>query len=159
MITNKLMENEIKKLAKVGDFSKITADISVLWPEFYEVEGFVLIRRPGSEKVNKTKAVKILDFARDKSEYEWGCSEFRIQDYFDVENSTEGLKLAFIIADMWSCLFKREFPEYEFHIGIGCNDGDTTIRYHRYREEGTILVEDDLDGYKSEAIAVIVVSS
>lgn len=158
MITNKLMEKEMKKLAKAGDISKITADLSVLWPEFYEVEGLVLIRRPGEKKITTAKAAKILDYAWDKSEYEWGCSEFRIKDYFKAKNSTEYLKLAFIIAEMWECLFRRDFPEYEFHIGVSCAEGNSTIRYHKYREEeGTILTEDDLDAYKTNAVAVIIV--
>lgn len=158
MITNKLMDKEMKKLAKAGDILKMMADISVLWPEFYEVEGFVLIRRPGAKKISKAKAAKILDYAWDKSEYEWGCSEFRIKDYFDVKNSAEDLKLVLLIAEMWECLFKRDFPEYEFHIGISGDHGDYTIRYHRYRkEEGTVFTEDNLDGYKTNAVAVIIV--
>ena len=158
MLTNKLMEKELKKLSKVGDISKMTADLSVLWPEFYEVEGAVLIRKPGEKRYTKKMAAKILNSGWDKSQCEWECSEYRIKDYFDVRNSAEDLKLAFLIAEMWECLFKRDFPEYEFHIDISCDDGDSTIRYHRYREEhGTVLDEDDLDGYKTNAIAVIIV--
>ena len=157
-IYNSAMKEKMDKLKDLSNSIEIKGELSVLWPEFYEASGFYFMRTRDGEKYANLDRDRMLEMHDYATYLEAGCSDCRINDFFEVENDDERLKLAFTIADMWAMKLSNLFPQEEFHIVIAEKDGNITMRFHKFRDdEPTWLEEDDLDGYESEAICVMIV--
>ncbi|GLC30954.1 hypothetical protein [Clostridium omnivorum] len=130
-----------------------------IWPEFYEIKGFVLLKKH-KDTVEELDEDKIISVYYDRTGFEASYNEFRIEDYFDwcIGKPMEGLALAVKLSEIWECKLKRDFPNYKFHIIMGFDGNYTTIRFHKFRdEEGSWIALDDLDDYKEKSIAVRIV--
>ncbi|RKM56293.1 hypothetical protein D6853_05725 [Butyrivibrio sp. X503] len=154
---NHLMQDKIEKIIENESNLRIKGELSVLWPDFYEVQGFYLMRKGDEEKITNLNPERILDLHYSATVYEAGCSELRIQDYFDDLDELSMLKLAFIISEMWESKLKTSFPNEEFHIIIDDSEGDISLRFHKFHEgEESWLDEDNLEEYKSAILVRIV---
>ncbi|NRT79273.1 hypothetical protein [Clostridium beijerinckii] len=130
-----------------------------IWPEFFEIKGFVLLKK-NKDNFENLDEKKILSTYYDRTGFEASYNEFRIEDYFDwcIGRPIEGLAMAVKLSEIWECKLKRDFPSYKFHIIIGFDGKYTTIRFHKIRDEEDCWIElDDLDGYNDESIAVRIV--
>ena len=155
---NSLMKEKLSRIKDISDSISIKGDLSVLWPEFYETSGFYFMRICDGEKYENLDRDRMFELHDYATYLEAGSSDCYINDFFEVENDDERIKLAFTIADMWAVKLNNLFPEEEFHIIISDREGDITMRFFKYREdEPTWLDEDDLESYESEAICVRIV--
>ena len=152
---NKKMENSLKCFETSHDFLD---KIIMIWPEFVEMEGFVLLKK--DKDTEELNVEKILSLYRNRTGFEASYNEFRIEDYFDwcIGKPLEGLEMAVKLSEIWECKLKRDFPYYKFHIIISYDENFTTIRFYKSREEECNWVAiDNLDAYKEECIAVRIV--
>lgn len=157
-IVNKLMQAKLNKLGEYKIDFEIKGELSFLWPDFYEVEGLFLMTLGEEDRLNAKDLETILSYENYKSEYEAGCSEYRIQDYFEDLDDEQKLKMGLVVSEMWALKLKELFPQNEFHIILSETDGEVTLRYHCFREEeGAWLDEGELDGYEDEAIMIRIV--
>ena len=129
---------------------------NIISPIFVDVDDCVLLK-------NKNEDIKPLDmnmickFYGDRTGFEAFYNHIHTSQYIDDDNKgpIEGFKLAKYILDAWKTKLKIEFPENKFHLILSYDGKESTLRFHKYRQdEGSYLVIDDLDGYKGEAILV-----
>ena len=153
---------KMEKLLKTINFDVVSKKelhniSSVVSPIFIEVEDCVLIK-DGNEDIKKLNMNLITKAYGDKTGFETSNNHIHISQYVDdgYKSPIEGLKLAMYILDVWKIKLKTDYPEYKFHLILSYDGKESTLRFHKYREnEGFWLIIDDLDGYKEEAILIV----
>lgn len=154
---NKEMKTALEKIDEYRDMINYNRILKIVKAEFYEVEGCIL--RKKEKKINKLSIGKIIRVYGNRTGYEASYNEIRINDYVEEfkNGPIEGLALTLRIARDWENQLIRDFPNYTFHIVIGYDDEFTTLRFYKFREEeGSWIAIDNLEGYVSEAVMVIV---
>jgi len=154
---NKNMIDSLKSLETSQ--GKSLDKIMLIWPEFYEVKGFVLLKK--NKDIDKElDADKILSLYHDRTGFEASYNEFRIEDYFEwcIGKPIDGLAMAIKLSEIWGLKLKKEFPDYKFYIIMSYDGSFTTIRFHKYRDdEDSWISINELDDYKEESIALRVI--
>lgn len=142
--------NEVLK----KEFCSVSGVIS---PVFLEVEDCILINNK-NEDIKKLDISLISKIYGDKTGLEASNNHIHISQYINDSNRSpiEGLELAMYILDIWNNKLKAKFPVCKFHLILSYDDKESTLRFHKYREdEGFWLTIDELDNYKEEAILIV----
>jgi hypothetical protein len=153
---------EMARLLKIINFDEVSKkelhNISgVVSPIFVEVEDCVLIKDE-NEDIKELNMNLITKAYGDKTGFEASNNHIHISQYVDdgYRSPIKELKLAMYILDAWKIKLKTDFPEYKFHLILSYDGKESTLRFHKYREdEGFWLIIDDLDGYEEEAILIL----
>lgn len=82
----------------------------------------------------------------DKTGFEASNNHIHISQYLDDNKSPiEGLQIAMYMLDAWKTKLKKDFLADRFHLILSCNCEESTLRFHKYRQnEGSWATIDDL---------------
>ena len=154
---NKNMLDLLKKSkTKEQKFIKISTDnmYEIMIPNFKEVYGCIIIDMNDEIKEENIDFKRVLSRCGDRTGYEAGCNEVRINDYIDYCDKISVLELGQIIMETWKYKLKTEYPQYNFCIILAFREGYVTMRFHVIRENENSWLTPDLDEYKDEAIMI-----
>jgi hypothetical protein len=109
--------------------------IDVVWPNFVEVEGCILIKKYTEDNIEINLEHIIQQFG-DRTGFEASESHVHMIDISKTfkKHPLEGLRFAKKLLEIWSIKLKIDFPEYEFLLILTHHDDDTILRFHRLRE-------------------------
>lgn len=109
--------------------------IDIVWPDFVEVEGCILIKKY-IENNTKINIEHIIHQFGDRTGFEASESHVHMIDISKTfkKHPLEGLRFAKKLLEIWSVKLKIDFPEYEFILILTYHDDDTILRFHRLRE-------------------------
>lgn len=133
-ISNKKINEILNKehSLKYHDKSEL---IDVVWPDFVEVEGCILIKKYTEDNIKINIEHIIYQFG-DRTGFEASESHVHMIDISKTfkKHPLEGLRFAKKLLEIWSIKLKIDFPEYEFILILTYHDDDTILRFHRLRE-------------------------
>lgn len=134
--------------------------IHVLWPEFIEVSGCILIKN-NSDRDYNLNMDHILNTFGDRTGFEAFDNHVHMMDVSKEfeKNPIEGLRFALKLLEVWAANLKIDFPDYPFNLIVTFDGQDSILRFHKIREGETWLDTDNLDSYGDTAILVRKVSS
>ena len=156
MLSNWVANREMKKLLKdisnnpsvenlKFNFSEL---YNLFFPKFKKVKDCVIIAEESVDELEMffDRAVKA---CQDKTGYEAGCTETRIDCHFEGEVSMmAGTQIALIVLEVWALRLKQMDPDSKFCL-IMCSDEDRVeIRFHKVRENEIKWLADDLESYQ-----------
>ena len=165
MISNWISNNEMKKLLKeVSEHPSIEIlkfNFSELhdlfFPKFKKVKDCVIIAEESVDELEMffDRAVKA---CQDKTGYEAGCTETRIDCHFEGKVSMmAGTQIALIALEVWALRLKKMDPDSKFCLIMCSNEDRVEIRFHKFREDEGMLLADDLEGYQGDAVGYVIV--
>ena len=133
-ISNKKI-NEIFNKEHSFNYHDKSELIDVVWPNFVEVEGCILIKKHTEDNIEINFEHIIQQFG-DRTGFEASESHVHMIDVSKTfkRHPLEGLRFAKKLLEMWSFKLKLDFPEYEFLLILTYHDDDTILRFHRIRE-------------------------
>ncbi len=126
----------------------------LLYPEFKEVNGCILLNLSEGSIPNKINIEKVIQTYGDFTAYECSCNEIRLNDYIDYTEGNERsiLKFALQLQKSWIVKIKRDYPSYKFCFVLSYDGEFATLRFHRIRENERLFLTDDLESYTEEGI-------
>lgn len=158
-ILNKKMEAALEELNDIINTVDYYSVSKIANTVFCEIEGCIL-RNKGTQ-IGSFNIERILRAYNDRTGYEASYNEVRINDYVEdfKHGPIEGLALALRVMADWKNQLKKCFPNYTLHIVVVYDGEFTTLRVYKFREEdGSWIAIDNLDGYNSEAVMVMVIA-
>lgn len=125
---------------------------NLIFPNIQQIHDCIIIDNKNEISEQMVDYDRIIAMHGDKTGYEASCNEVRINDYIQKGDEFDVIRLANIIIEGWKYKLKKEYPQSTFCIGLTCNKGYVTLRFHTCRdtEKGWLL--QDLEGYQDEAI-------
>jgi hypothetical protein len=152
--TNKAMEEVINKNHDKYLFSELT---HILWPDFIEVNGCILINdeKPG-EGEKLLNMDHILKNFGDRTGFEAFESHVHMMDVSKEfeDNPLMGLMFALKLVEVWSAKLKSDFPGYSFYLILSFDGQDSILRFHKIRENENWVDIDNLNSYDNTAILI-----
>lgn len=128
----------------------------LFFPPFIRVYDCVII---SDEEINLTQnafATTVKKLYGDWSGYEFGNTEVRINDYFkNALSKEEGTQIALWAIKRWIPRLHNMEPQASFAFFLFSNDERTEIRFHKLRNDESLVVT-DVDSYKDGGVAVII---
>lgn len=152
--TNKAMEGLLNKNSDKYPFSELT---HILWPDFIEVDGCILINNERADQSEKRLNMDhILKNFGDRTGFEAFESHVHMMDVSKEfeDNPLMGLKFALKLVEVWSAKLKFDFPRYSFYLILSFDGQDSILRFHKIRENENWLDIDNLDSYDNTAILI-----
>ena len=118
------------KIDHVSKFHDQTELIDIVWPNFVEIEGCIIINKV-QENQNEINIDHIIKQFGDRSGFEAAESHVHMKDVSKTFKKfpLEGLRFAKKIMDMWSTKLKLDFPMYKFLVILTFHDDDTILRW------------------------------
>ena len=165
MISNWISNNEMKKLLKeVSEHPSIEIlkfNFSELhdlfFPKFKKVKDCVIIAEESVEELERF-FYRAMEMYQDKTGYEASNTETRIDCHFEGEVSMmAGTQIALIALEVWALSLKQLDPDSKFCLIMCSNEDRVEIRFHKVREDEGMLLADDLEGYKGDAVGYVIV--
>ena len=165
MISNWISNNEMKKLLKeVSEHPSIEIlkfNFSELhdlfFPKFKKVKDCVIIAEESVEELERF-FYRAMEMYQDKTGYEASNTETRIDCHFEGEVSMmAGTQIALIAIEVWALSLKQLDPDSKFCLIMCSNEDRVEIRFHKVREDEGMLLADDLEGYKGDAVGYVIV--
>ncbi|WP_235201818.1 hypothetical protein [Paenibacillus sp. FSL H8-457] len=145
--------NEILKKEYTLKYHDKSELIDVVWPDFVEVEGCIVIKKNTENNVGINIEHIIHQFG-DRTGFEASESHVHMIDISNTfkKHPLEGLKFAKKLLEMWSTKLKIDFPEYEFILILTYHDDDTILRFHRLRESETWININNIEEFEEGII-------
>lgn len=160
---NKLMQEEVLKIKDIDNTFDFTGKLSVINPLIYKIQDGIFMKIDERDK-ETLETVNYYEY-EELSEFEYSCSEFLIENYFEGITYEQSLRLALDIIEIWGYKLHALYPNDEFHIILAINldedfDKDVMIRYYKYRGEDSFHYNlDELDKYTFHAVLVNVIEA
>ena len=165
MISNWIANGEMKKLLKdisehpsvenlKFNFSEL---YDLFFPKFRKVKDCVIIAEESVEEL-EVFFDRAIEMSFNKTVYEAGSTETRIDCHFEGEISMmAGTQIALIALEIWALRLKQIDPDSKFCLIMCSNEDRVEIRFHKVREDEGMLLADDLEGYKGDAVGYVIV--
>ena len=165
MLSNWVANREMKKLLKdIYDHPSVeNLEFNFLelydlfFPKFKKVKDCVII---AEESVDELEMYfdKVMKTYKYKTWYEVDNTETRIDCHFEGEISMmAGTQIALIALEIWALRLKQIDPDSKFCLIMCSNEDRVEIRFHKVREDEGMLLADDLEGYKGDAVGYVIV--
>ena len=165
MINNWIANNEMKKLLKEVSEQPSTEILKfnfselhdLFFPKFKKVKDCVIIAEESVEELERF-FYRAMEMYQDKTGYEASNTETRIDCHFEGEVSMmAGTQIALIAIEVWALSLKQLDPDSKFCLIMCSNEDRVEIRFHKVREDEGMLLADDLEGYKGDAVGYVIV--
>ena len=165
MLSNLVANREMKKLLKdIYDHPSVeNLEFNFLelydlfFPKFKKVKDCVII---AEESVDELEMYfdKVMKTYKYKTWYEVDNTETRIDCHFEGEISMmAGTQIALIALEVWALRLKQIDPDSKFCLIMCSNEDRVEIRFHKVREDEGMLLANDLEGYKGDAVGYVIV--
>ena len=165
MLSNWIANREMKKLLKdisnnpsvenlKFNFSEL---YNLFFPKFKKVKDCVIIAEESVDELEMffDRAVKA---CQDKTGYEAGCTETRIDCHFEGEVSMmAGTQIALIVLEVWALRLKQMDPDSKFCLIMSSNEDRVEIKFHKIRKNEIKWLADDIDSYQGGAVGYVIV--
>ena len=160
-ITNKEMRKLLKDISEHPSVENLKFNFSELYdlffPKFKKVKDCVII---AEESVDELESFfdRAIEMSFDKTEYEAGCTETRIDCHFEGEVSMmAGTQIALIALEIWALRLKQMEPDSKFCLIMSSNEDRVEIKFHKIRDNEIKWLADDLDSYHNSAVGYVIV--
>ena len=165
MLSNWVANSKMKKLLKdISDHPSVEnlkfnfSDLyDLFFPRFKKVKDCIIISK---KSVNGLEMFfdKAMEMYKYKICYESSCSDTRIDCYFEGKVSMmAGTQIALIAIEVWALSLKQLDPDSKFCLIMCSNEDRVEIRFHKVREDEGMLLANDLEGYKGDAVGYVIV--
>ena len=165
MLSNWIANSEMKKLLKdVSEHSSVenlkfnfSELYDLFFPKFKKVKDCIII---AEESVDELEMFfdRAIEMSFNKTVYEAGSTETRIDCHFEGEISMmAGTQIALIALEIWALRLKQLDPDSKFCLIMCSNEDRVEIRFHKVREDEGMLLANDLEGYKGDAVGYVIV--
>lgn len=130
----------------------------LLWPEFKEVNGCILLNLLENGVPNKINIDKVIEIYGDFTAYECSYNEIRLNDYIDypIGKGISVLKFALKLQKIWTTKIKLQYPKYKFCFIVSYDGEFVILRFHKVRKEERLFLTDDLESYLQEGILEVI---
>ena len=165
MLSNWIANSEMKKLLKdVSEHSSVenlkfnfSELYDLFFPKFRNVKDCVIIAEESVEEL-EVFFDRAIEMSFNKTVYEAGSTETRIDCHFEGEISMmAGTQIALIALEIWALRLKQLDPDSKFCLIMCSNEDRVEIRFHKVREDEGMLLANDLEGYKGDAVGYVIV--
>lgn len=155
-ITNKKMDILLKKISGLSNKEELKIDIQklkkLIIPPFKEVRDCIIISEK-SKEILENAYEKSIELNMDRTGYEAGSSETRIDTYFDNDISIEtGTEIALIVLEMWAFRLKELQPGTKFCLIVFSDENHVEIRFHKIHEGENMWLDEKLEHYEDGAV-------
>ena len=160
-VANREMKRLLKDISNNPSVESLKFNFSELYdlffPKFKKVKDCVIIAEESVDELERFFD-RAIEMSFDKTEYEAGCTETRIDCHFEGEVSMmAGTQIALIALEVWALRLKQIDPDSKFCLIMCSNEDRVEIRFHKVREDEGMLLANDLEGYKGDAVGYVIV--
>ena len=160
-ITNKEMRKLLKDISEHPSVENLKFNFSELYdlffPKFKKVKDCVIIAEESVDELERFFD-RAIEMSFDKTEYEAGCTETRIDCHFEGEVSMmAGTQIALIALEIWALRLKQMEPDSKFCLIMSSNEDRVEIKFHKIRDNEIKWLADDLDSYHNSAVGYVIV--
>ena len=129
----------------------------LLFPPFKKVKDCIIISDKDIDRLEVMfdRAIKM---NVDRTGYEAGSSETRINCYFENEISMEtGTAIALIVLEAWALQLKSIEPDSKFCLILCSDENYVEIRFHKIHENEIMWLDEELENYGDGAIGYAII--
>lgn len=124
----------------------------LIFPPFKQVKDCVIISKKSIDML-EIAYDKSVELNMDKTGYEAGSSETRINTYFENNISMEaGTQIALIVLEIWALELKELQPDSKFCLMVFSDENCVEIRFHKIHERENMWMDEEIEHYEDGAV-------
>lgn len=155
-ITNRKMKILLEDTATLSDKDELQMNLyqlkELLFPPFKQVKDCVILSKKSTD-ILELAYDKSIELNTDRTGYEAGSSETRINTYFKGGISMEtGTKIALLVLEIWALRLKELQPDSKFCLILFSDESCVEIRFHKIHEGESMWLDEELENYEDGAV-------